>query len=235
LGIGEYAFGKPSRITANTYLGRAGIVNIERETKMSGASHSKGVLTLSGYLGSKYAQKMPLSLTASLTFEQLYDGIDGDSASSAELYAILSSLSEVPLRQDIAVTGSVNQKGEIQPIGGVTEKIEGFYEVCKIKGMTGKQGVMIPEQNVKDLALNGEIVEAVRDGKFHIYQVSNIDEGIELLTGIQAGVLDKNASYPAKSVHGLVMAKLKEYHNTYSMEKMENEHQENSVDGNSKI
>lgn len=228
LGIGEYAFGKPSRITANTYLGRAGVVNIERETKMSGATHSKGVLTLSGYLGNKYAQKIPLSLTASLTFEQLYEGIDGDSASSAELYAILSSLSGVPLRQDIAVTGSVNQKGEIQPIGGVTEKIEGFYEVCKIKGMTGKQGVMIPAQNVKDLALNGEIVEAVRNGKFHIYYINSIDEGIELLTGTSAGVLDSNGFYPAKSVHGLVMAKLQTYHDVYSAEKRESEYQEST-------
>ena len=228
MGIGEYAFGKPSRITANTYLGRAGVVNIERETKMSGATHSKGILTLSGYLGNKYAQKIPLSLTASLTFEQLYEGIDGDSASSTELYAILSSLSEVPLRQDIAVTGSVNQKGEIQPIGGVTEKIEGFYEVCKIKGMTGKQGVMIPAQNVKDLALNGEVVEAVRAGKFHIYQISTVDEGIELLTGVTAGVLDSNGAYPAKSVHGLVMAKLKTYHDAYAAEKMDSEHQEGS-------
>ena len=226
LGIGEYAFGKPSRITANTYLGRAGIVNIERETKMSGATHSKGVLTLSSYLGNKYAQRIPLSLTASLTFEQLYEGVDGDSASSTELYAILSSLAEVPLRQDIAVTGSVNQKGEIQPIGGVTEKIEGFYEVCKIKGMTSKQGVMIPEQNVRDLALNGEIVEAVSNGKFHIYQISNVDEGIELLTGISAGILDSNGGYPANSVHGLVMAKLKTYHDAYSNEKLDAEQQE---------
>ncbi|MGE4589188.1 MAG: Lon protease family protein [Acidaminococcaceae bacterium] len=228
LGIGEYAFGKPSRITANTYLGRAGVVNIERETKMSGATHSKGVLTLSGYLGNKYAQKMPLSLTASLTFEQLYEGIDGDSASSAELYAILSSLAEVPLRQDIAVTGSVNQKGEIQPIGGVTEKIEGFYEVCKIKGMTGQQGVMIPAQNVRDLALNGEIVEAVKNGKFHIYYINSVDEGIELLTGNSAGVLDSAGLYPAKSVHGLVMAKLKTYHDAYLNEKRAVENQESS-------
>ena len=219
LGIGEYAFGKPSRITANTYLGRSGVVNIERETKMSGSTHTKGVLTLSGYLGYKYAQKIPLSVTASLTFEQLYEGIDGDSASSTELYAILSSLAELPLRQDIAVTGSVNQKGEIQPIGGVTEKIEGFYEVCKIKGITGLQGVMIPQQNVKDLALNEEVIEAVKEGKFHIYSIASVDEGMQLLTGVAAGTCDDKGLYPEKSVHGLVMAKLQTYYEVYSAEK----------------
>lgn len=215
LGVGEYAFGKPSRITANTYLGRAGVINIERETKMSGASHSKGVLILSSFLGHKYAQNSPLSVTASLTFEQMYDGVDGDSASSTELYAILSSLSGLPLRQDIAVTGSVNQKGEVQPIGGVTEKIEGFFEVCKIKGITGQQGVMIPEQNVKDLALNEEVITAVGEGKFHIYPIKTIDEGIELLTGVAAGVANKAGEYPAKSVHGRVMARLREYHKAH--------------------
>ncbi|WP_423828285.1 Lon protease family protein [Sporotomaculum syntrophicum] len=190
LSAGEYTFGKPSRITANTYLGREGVVNIERETRMSGATHSKGVLILSGYLGHKYAQSTPLSLTGSLTFEQLYDGVDGDSASSAELYAILSSLSDLPLRQDLAVTGSVNQKGEIQPIGGVNEKIEGWFEVCKIQGITGRQGVIIPRQNVKDLQLHEEVVNTVREGKFHIYAVASVNEGIELLTGVAAGEAD---------------------------------------------
>lgn len=216
LGTGEYYFGKPSRITANTYLGREGIVNIERETKMSGATHNKGVLILSGYLGQKYAQRTPLSLTASLTFEQLYDGVDGDSASSAELYAILSSLAELPLRQDLAVTGSVNQKGEIQPIGGVNEKIEGWFEVCKIKGLTGRQGVIIPRQNVKDLQLHEEVVATVGEGNFHIYAVSNVNEGIELLTGVAAGEADRQGVYPAQSVHGLVTAKLQAYHKAYS-------------------
>jgi len=211
LGLGDYAFGKPSRITANTYLGRAGVINIERETKMSGATHSKGVLTLSGYLGHKYAQQTPLSFTVSLTFEQLYDGVDGDSASSAELYAILSSLAELPLRQDLAVTGSVNQKGEIQPIGGVNEKIEGFFEVCKIKGLTGRQGVIIPQQNVKDLQLNDEVIAAVESGKFHIYAVTSVNEGIELLTGVSAGEQSRRGAYPARSVHGRVIAKLKAY------------------------
>lgn len=219
MGIGEYAFGKPSRITANTYLGQDGVVNIERETKMSGATHSKGVLILGGYLGHKYAQHRPLSLTASLTFEQLYEGVDGDSASSAELYAILSSLSELPLRQDIAVTGSVNQKGEIQPIGGVTEKIEGFYEVCKIKGLTGKQGVMIPWQNVRDLAVNGEIVRSVAAGQFHVYPIVTVDEGIALLTGVAAGEADADGNYPAGTVHGMVEAKLKRYHDACVKEK----------------
>ncbi len=216
MGAGEYTFGKPSRITANTYLGREGVVNIERETRMSGATHSKGVLILSGYLGHKYAQRAPLSLTASLTFEQIYDGVDGDSASSAELYAILSSLAELPLRQDLAVTGSVNQKGEIQPIGGVNEKIEGWFEVCKIRGLTGCQGVIIPRQNVKDLQLREEVVSAVREGKFHIYVVASVNEGIELLTGVAAGEADQQGAYPTQSVHGLVTAKLLAYHRAYS-------------------
>ena len=211
LGIGEYMFGKPSRITANTYLGRSGIVNVEREIKMSGSSHSKGVLILSSYLGARYAQKQPLSLTASLTFEQQYSGVDGDSASSTELYALLSSLSGLPIKQSIAVTGSVNQKGEVQPIGGVTQKIEGFFAVCKIKGLTGDQGVMIPHQNVDELTLDDEVVEAVRQGMFHIYPVRTIDEGIELLTGTPAGEEQEDGAYPEGTVHALVSAKLKEY------------------------
>lgn len=211
MSVGEYMFGKPSRITANTYMGKGGIVNIERETKMSGTSHSKGVLILSGYIGQKYAQKTPLALTASITFEQLYGGVDGDSASSTELYVLLSSLSGVPVKQSIAMTGSVNQKGEIQPIGGVTEKIEGFFKVCKIKGLTGEQGVMIPHQNVDELALNDEVVEAVREGKFHIYVVYTIDEGIEILTDVPAGEMLKDGTYPVGSIHYLVSKQLKEY------------------------
>jgi lon-related putative ATP-dependent protease len=211
LSVGEYMFGKPSRITANTFLGKSGVINIERETKMSGTSHSKGVMILSGYLGQKYAQRHPLTLTASLTFEQLYDGVDGDSASSTELYAILSSLAEVPIRQYIAVTGSVNQKGEIQPIGGATQKIEGFFAVCKIRGLTGRQGVMIPHQNVSNLTLNEEVVEAVRAGKFHIYPVKTVDEGIEILTGAPAGEAAADGSFPAGTVHHLVNQKLHQY------------------------
>ena len=214
LSVGEYMFGKPSRITANTYLGKSGVVNIERETKISGTSHTKGVLILSGYLGQKYAQKYPLTLTASLTFEQLYDGVDGDSASSTELYSILSSLAGLPIKQYIAITGSVNQKGEIQPIGGATEKIEGFYSVCKLKGLTGTQGVMIPHQNVSNLALNDEVIEAVRQGQFHIYPVATIDQGIEVLTGTPAGEPSSDGTYPPGTVNALVSEKLKEYTDT---------------------
>lgn len=215
MAVGEYMFGKPSRITANTYMGKSGIVNIERETKMSGTSHSKGVLILSGYIGQKYAQKYPLALTASLTFEQLYGGIDGDSASSTELYALLSSLSGVPIKQHIAVTGSVNQKGEVQPIGGVTEKIEGFFNICKMKGLTGEQGVMIPHQNVDELVLNDEVIEAVEQGKFHIYEVKTIDQGIELLTDVPAGECRVDGTYPPGSIHYLVMQRLKEYTDSF--------------------
>lgn len=184
VGLGDYAFGMPSRITARTFLGKGNIINIEREVKMSGKIHSKGVLILSGYLGHRFAQDKPLTLSASIGFEQSYEGVEGDSASSAELYCLLSSISGLPLRQDIAVTGSVDQNGNIQPIGGVNEKIEGFYEVCKIKGLTGTQGVMIPKTNVKNLMLKDEVVEAVGKGRFHIYAVDTIEEGVELLTGV---------------------------------------------------
>ncbi|NLZ38177.1 MAG: AAA family ATPase [Firmicutes bacterium] len=211
LNSGDYVFGRPSRVTAVTFLGREGIINIERETKMSGRIHDKGLLILSGYLAAKFAQKIPLSLSASITFEQLYGEIDGDSASSTELYAILSSLAELPLRQDIAVTGSVNQYGEIQPIGGVTQKVEGFYKVCKLYGLTGKQGVIIPVQNIKNLNLQDEVIEAVRDGKFHIYAISTIEEGIEILTGVPAGSPDQDGNYPPDTVFGRVAAKLEEY------------------------
>ena len=163
--IGDYSFGKPSKITANTYMGKSGIVAIEREIELSGPTHSKGVLILTGYLGNMFAQEMPLSLTASLCFEQLYGGIDGDSASSTELYAILSSLSGIPINQSIAVTGSVNQKGEIQPIGGVNEKIEGFYQICKMRGLNGKHGVIIPKQNVRNLHLSDEVIASVKERK----------------------------------------------------------------------
>ena len=188
--VGEYSFGKPVRITANTYIGKKGVINIEREVELSGSSHSKGILILNGYLGEKFAKDMPLSLTASICFEQLYGGIDGDSASSTELYALLSSLSGVPINQSIAVTGSVNQKGEIQAIGGVNEKIEGFYDICKERGFTGEQGVLIPKENIRNLNLKDEVVEDVKNKKFHIYTASTIDEGIEVLTGVPAGDKD---------------------------------------------
>lgn len=209
--IGDYTFGKPVKITANTYSGKTGVVNIEREVELSGSSHSKGVLILTGYLGEMFAQEVPLSLTASICFEQLYNGVDGDSASSTELYAILSSLSSIPISQSLAVTGSVNQKGEIQPIGGVNDKIEGFYQVCKLRGLDGSNGVIIPIQNVNNLSLSNEIIEDVKNGNFHIYAISTIDEGIEILTGVPAGKKDSNGKFPAGSINYLVQEKLKKY------------------------
>ncbi len=208
---GDCSFGQPVRITANTYIGKSGVVNIEREIAMSGSSHSKGVFILSAYIGEKFAQEVPLSLTASICFEQLYNPVDGDSASSTELYAILSSLSGVPINQSLAVTGSVNQKGEIQPIGGVTDKIEGFFKVCKEKGLNGQNGVLIPYQNIKNLTLSNEILQAVNEGKFHVYPVASIDEGIEILTGVEAGIADKNGNYPEGTINYLVSQKLKKY------------------------
>jgi lon-related putative ATP-dependent protease len=202
--MGQFMFGKPTRITARTAMGRGGVINIEREADLSGPTHNKGVLILGGYLRGKYATKRPMSLTASLAFEQSYGGVDGDSASSTEVYAILSSLANLPLRQDLAVTGSLNQKGEIQPIGGVNEKIEGFFDVCRAKGMTGTQGVLIPHQNAQNLMLRTDVVAAVKESKFHVYPVKTIDEGIEILTGVEAGAPDANGEYPDSTVHGLV-------------------------------
>lgn len=207
--MGEFAFGKPTRITARTSVGRAGVINIEREADMSGRTHNKGVLILGGYLRGKYAQKKPFSLSASIAFEQSYSGVEGDSASSTEVYAILSSLSKLPLRQDIAVTGSLNQKGEIQPIGGVNEKIEGFFDVCKAKTLTGAQGVIIPHQNIQNLMLRNEVVEAVRQGKFHIYPIKTIDEGIEILTGIKAGKRKADGTFEKDTVNHSVDEELK--------------------------
>ena len=209
--MGDFYFGRPSRITAETYMGKQGVINIEREANLSGKTHDKGVLILSGYLGRTFAQKFPLNLAISITFEQSYGGIDGDSASSTELYAILSSLSGIPINQGIAVTGSVNQKGEIQAIGGVIQKIEGFYDVCTAKGLTGKQGVMIPRSNVKNLMLKRDVIQSVEKGEFHIYQVSGVDEGIEVLTGVAAGAPDKEGAYPEGTVFNAVQAKLKNY------------------------
>jgi lon-related putative ATP-dependent protease len=209
--MGEYAFGKPTRITARTSMGRAGVINIEREADLSGRTHNKGVLILGGYLRGKYAQDKPMTMSVSIAFEQSYSGVEGDSASSTEVYAILSALSGLPLRQDIAVTGSINQKGEIQPIGGVNEKIEGFYHVCKAQGLIGTQGVIIPHQNVKDLMLKNEVVDAVREGKFHIYPVKTVDQGIEILTGIKAGERKEDGKFPEGSVNHLVDKQLKEY------------------------
>jgi lon-related putative ATP-dependent protease len=208
---GDYAFGKPARITTKTFMGQEGVVNIERETRMSGQLHTKGVLTLAGFLGARFAQDKPLRLSARITFEQLYEGVEGDSASSTELYALLSALSELPIKQGIAVTGSVNQNGEIQPIGGVTEKVEGFFTVCKIKGFTGEQGVIIPHQNIDNLMLKNNIIEAVREGKFHIYGVRTVEEGISILTGVPAGTLQADGKYPENTVFHRVDKKLRAY------------------------
>ena len=208
--LGIFSFGRPSRITAKTFLGRRGVINIERESQLSGPIHNKGVLILSGYLGWKYAQDKPLSLSASICFEQSYSGVEGDSASSTELYAILSGLSDLPLEQGIAVTGSVNQKGEVQPIGGVNHKIEGFFDVCKAKGLTGDQGVMIPHQNVRNLMLREDVVKAVHEGKFHIYEVKTVDEGIGILTGVPAGERQADGTYPEGTVNYRVDKRLGE-------------------------
>jgi len=209
--IGDYAFGRPSRITAKTFMGQEGLINIERETRMSGQLHTKGILTLVGFLGDRFAQDKPLRLSARITFEQLYEGIDGDSASSAELYALLSSLSGLPIQQSLAVTGSVNQNGEIQPIGGATEKIEGFFDICKIKGLTREQGVIIPYQNIDNLMLKHEIIDAVQNNKFRIYAVRTIEEGISILTGRPAGTKQEDGKYPENTVFYLVDKKLREY------------------------
>ena len=208
--IGEFTFGQPGRITARTFMGDDGVIHIERETDMSGPIHEKGVLTLNAYLGGTYAQHQPLSLNASLTFEQNYAGIEGDSASSTELYALLSSLSQIPVRQGISATGSVNQRGEIQPIGAVNEKIEGFFDICQARGLTGEQGVIIPATNVVNLMLREDVVQAVRQGNFHIWPVSSIDEGIHLLMGVPAGIPDADGEYPEGSVHHGVQKRLRE-------------------------
>lgn len=211
LETGGYAFGIPSRITARTYAGNEGVLHIERETEMSGSIHTKGVLTLAGYLGGKFGQKKPLAMTAQLTFEQSYDEVEGDSASSTELYAILSSLSGVPLKQGLAVTGSVDQRGRIQPIGGVNEKIEGFFDVCKKRGFTGEQGVLIPVQNIRNLMLREEVVQAVQQGEFHVYGVSTIEEGLEILTGQPAGEPGLDGKYPEGTLFHAAEKKLQEF------------------------
>jgi predicted ATP-dependent protease len=206
--LGDYAFARPSRITATIGLGAEGVVDVEREAKLSGRTHSKGVLILSGYLIGKYAQQHPLAISARLAFEQVYDEIDGDSASSAELYALLSSLAELPIRRGIAVTGSVNQHGDVQTIGAVTRKIEGYFAVCQAQGLTGEQGVLIPRANVRHLMLKQEVVDAVARGAFHIWAAGTIDEGIALLTGLPAGERQPDGTYPSDTVHGAVQRRL---------------------------
>lgn len=206
MGMGDMAFGHPSRITVAVGVGREGVVDIERQAEMGGPTHTKGVLILAGYLTERFAQDKPLSLSARLVFEQNYSGVDGDSASSTELYAILSALAEAPINQGIAVTGSVNQKGEVQAIGGVNEKVEGFFEVCKMKGLTGFQGVMIPHANESNLMLKANVIEAVREGKFHIWSVATIEEGIEVLTGIPAAEIFTKANQRLETL-GKVLAR----------------------------
>jgi predicted ATP-dependent protease len=215
--LGDYAFGRPSRITARTYVGRAGVVNIDREAEMAGPIHNKGVMILTGYLNGVFGQNKPVSLSASLVFEQNYEGIDGDSASSTELYALLSSLAELPLSQGIAVTGSVNQLGQIQPVGGVTRKIEGFFDVCNALGLTGEQGVIIPAANAKNLMLKQEVTDAVREGTFHIYSVRSVEEGIAILTGVPFGERRGDGSFSQETVAGKVDAKLRGFAEAWDM------------------
>ncbi|TAN43460.1 MAG: ATP-binding protein [Nitrospirae bacterium] len=210
LDMGDYSFGKPSRITARTYTGKSGVVNIERETKMSGKVHEKAIMILTSYLGGKYAVKKPISLSASITFEQLYEMVEGDSATCAELYALLSSISGVPLKQGIAVTGSMDQNGDVQPIGGVNEKIEGFFALCKERGLDGSHGVIIPRKNIKHLALNEDVTDAVRNGLFRVYAINGMEEGLEILAGRPAGRMNDDGSYPEGTINYLVFKRLRE-------------------------
>ena len=206
--LGDFAFGRPSRITATVGVGREGLIDIEREAKLGGRLHTKGVMILNGYINEKYARDIPLSLSARLVFEQSYEEIDGDSASSTELYSLLSRLAGVPVKQGIAVTGSVNQKGEVQAIGGINEKIEGFFEVCRARGLNGTQGVLVPESNTRNLMLKDDVADAIREGRFHIYPVRTIDEGIEVLTGVQAGRLLEDGSFESDSINDRVQKRL---------------------------
>jgi lon-related putative ATP-dependent protease len=230
--LGNYAFGRPSRITARVRMGKGEVIDIERQVELGGPLHSKGVLILASYLGSSYASDRPLSLSASLVFEQSYGGVDGDSASSAELYALLSALSEIPIKQSLAVTGSVNQHGQVQAIGGVNEKIEGFFEICQERGLTGDQGVLIPKANVKNLMLRQDVIDAVSDKMFNIYPIETIEQGIEVLTGIPAGEMDEEGSYPEDSINHRVIARLEEMAETQrefsNPPEEENEEEENS-------
>jgi ATP-dependent Lon protease len=209
-GSGQYSYGKPTRITASVGLGNGNIINVEREAGLSGNTHNKGVLIIGGYFRETFGRKLPLSFSAGLVFEQGYGMIDGDSATAAEICALISAISQVPLKQSLAITGSVNQKGDIQPIGGINEKIEGFFKICKTRGLTGKEGVIMPVQNKNDLMLNDEVVEAVKEKKFHIYPVARIEEAVELLTGYKAGRLLKSGRYEANTVFCEVEKRLRE-------------------------
>jgi lon-related putative ATP-dependent protease len=226
LDLGDYSFGKPSRITAKTYAGKAGVVNIERETKMSGKIHEKAILILSNYLGSKYAMKKPISLSASLTFEQLYEMIEGDSATCAELYALLSSIANVPLKQSIAVTGSMDQNGDVQPVGGINEKIEGFFDLCQFRTLDGNQGVIIPRRNIRHLMIKKDVVGAVKEGKFSIYPIDRVEEGLEILTGLPAGTLREDGTYPEGTINYLVVKRLTEISEAVKEKKEEEKEKE---------
>jgi lon-related putative ATP-dependent protease len=228
LDMGDYSFGKPSRITASTYAGKAGVINIERETKMSGRIHEKAVLIITHYIGSTYARKKSISFTASITFEQLYDMVEGDSATCAELYVILSSLSGIPLKQNTAVTGSMDQNGDVQPIGGVNEKIEGFFELCKMRGLDGTQGVIIPRKNVNHLMVKKEVVDAVRDGKFSIYPIDRVEEGMEIFTGMPMGQMLEDGTFPEGTIHYLVMKRLSEITESFKDKKDKDKEEENN-------
>jgi predicted ATP-dependent protease len=209
--LNGFTFGRPTRITAQVRIGKGEILDIEREVELGGPIHSKGVLILTGFLGGRYATDYPLSLSASVVFEQSYSGVEGDSAFSTELYSLLSAIADLPIRQSLAVTGSVNQHGDVQPIGGVNEKIEGFFDLCKARGLAGGQGVLIPASNQNNLMLRQDVVDAVASGQFHIYPVETIDQGIELLTGIEAGERDANGEYPYGTVNHLVQRRLREF------------------------
>jgi len=224
--LGDYSFGKPSRITAKTYAGKAGVVNIERETKMSGRIHEKAILILSNYLGSKYATKKPISLSASLTFEQLYDMVEGDSATCAELYALLSSIANIPLKQSIAVTGSMDQNGDVQPVGGINEKIEGFFDLCKFRKLDGDQGVIIPRRNIKNLMIKKDLIDAMKEGKFTIYPIDRVEEGLEILTGMPAGTLKEDGTYPEETINYLIVKRLTEISEAVKEKKGEEKEEE---------
>jgi predicted ATP-dependent protease len=209
--LGDYSFGRPSRITARSSVGQAGVTNIERENALGGRIHNKGFMILNSFLAGRYAQTVPLSISASITFEQLYDEVEGDSASSAELYALLSSISGLPIDQGIAVTGSVNQRGEIQAIGGVNQKVEGFFAVCKARGLTGRQGVLIPAANVRNLMLRDDVVQACAAGQFHVWAVSHVDQGLEILMGMPAGERRSDGAYPEGTINRRIEDSLREF------------------------
>jgi predicted ATP-dependent protease len=210
LQLDSFAFGRPSRITASVSMGKGELIDIERQVELGGPLHSKGMMILESFLASRFAQNGPLALSARITFEQSYGEVDGDSASSTELYALLSAIAEIPIKQHIAVTGSVDQQGRVQAIGGVNEKIEGFFDICQQRGLTGVEGVMIPAANVKHLMLRADVVDAVKAGRFNVWAVDSIDEGIEILTGIPAGVMDTKGEYPIDSVNRAVARRLRQ-------------------------